>query len=286
MPVTGPGNGPAGLSPSKRGAPTGGTSRRKLDRKAPAPRVPAKAKAAVDKLLDEVRAKADQRPAAAKEETDRGEEKRDASGLFTKGTKPGPGRPPGSPNKIPKSIKQVVRDLCEGVIEVTSKDPATDKLVQGPVAHLLAERLVAGLNDPKHYPAFVKMLLEYGIGRPKTQTDVGSEDRRQIPKMIFLHEPYDPMAKPGDPSKPLRILGQIAGPNGEIIEARTGKVVVPAPGQTVPVNDGLGEGEDRLELVEDLPLPCPACGGGGRQRTGFGDRTEACDDCAGTGTMQ
>ena len=73
---------------------------------------------------------------------------------------------------------------------------------------------MAGLNDPKHYPAFVKMLLEYGIGRPKTQTEVGAEDRRQIPKMIFLNEPRDSLAKPGDPPKPLQILGQIVGPDG------------------------------------------------------------------------
>src|SRR5437867_286726 len=55
--------------------------------------------------------------------------------------------------------------------------------------HLLAERMVVTLNDPKNYPAFVKMLLEWGTGRPKTQTDVASEDRRQIPKTIFLREP-------------------------------------------------------------------------------------------------
>jgi hypothetical protein len=169
---------------------------------------------------------------------------------------------------------------------VAFNDPATGKLVVGPVAHLLAERLVDGLNDPKHYLAFVKMFLEYGVGRPKMQSDVTSEDRRQIPRMIFLHEPHDSLAKPGDPPKPLRILGQIAGPNGEIIDAKTRKVVVPVSGHTVSADDGLGEGEDRLELVEDLPFPCPACGGSGQHRIGFGSRTEPCDDCGGSGRLQ
>ena len=80
---------------------------------------------------------------------------------------------------------------------------------------------------------------------------------------------------------------QIAGSNGEIIDVKTGKVLVPAPARSRSGSrdDGLGEGEDRLELVEDQPLPCPACRGGGRQRTGFGDQTEPCDACGGTRRM-
>src|SRR6266852_7477237 len=69
-------------------------------------------------------------------------------------------------------------------------------------------------------------------------------------------------------------LGQVAGPNGEIVDFRTGKVVVPVPAKSVSGNDGLGEGEDRLELVEDLPPPCPTCNGCGRQGIGFGSQTE------------
>jgi hypothetical protein len=249
-------------------------------------RVPRKAQEAVDKLIDKIRANADQTPPAAKEEAEREKEKREANGHFAKGTKPGPGRPPGSPNRIPRAVKQVIKALCEGAIEVVFEDPTTKKVVTGPVAHLMAERIVTGLNDPDHYPAFVKMLLEYGIGRPKSQTEVGGEDRRQIPTMIFLNRPVDTLAPQDGKPRPLRILGQIAGPHGEIIDAKTGKIVVPACGQTVPLGDGLGDGEDRLELVEDLPLPCPTCYGGGRQRIGFGDRTEPCDDCAGSRTLQ
>jgi len=117
------------------------------------------------------------------------------------------------------------------------------------VAHLLAQPLVAGLTDPKHYAAFVKMILEYDISQQKTQSEVGPEHRRQTPKMVFLN-------------------------------------VVPAPRKSVPGDTGLGEGEDRLELAEDPPSLCLACSGSGRQRIGFGHRTEPCDGCAGSGRLQ
>src|SRR5262245_46138376 len=176
------GNGAAGLSPSKRGAPAGVTSRRTLGRRAPTPRVPTKAQHAVDRLLDKIRTKADQTPLAAKEAV-RGEEKRDAHGHFSQGTRPGPGRPPGSRNKVSKSIKELLWDLGEGIIDVRFKDPATDKLVEGPVAHLLVEQLAAGLMDPKHSLAFVKMLLECSLTQPETEID---PQHRRSPEMVFL----------------------------------------------------------------------------------------------------
>ncbi len=82
-------------------------------------------------------------------------------------------------------------------------------------------------------------------------------------RMIFLNLPHDPLDKASLP-------------------AMGGKASTP-PGSK---DDGLGDGEDRLELVEDLPLPCPACYGSGRQRTGFADRTQACEDCSGSGQLQ
>jgi hypothetical protein len=132
----------------------------------------------------------------------------------------------------------------------------------------------------------VKTMLEYSIGRPRTRSESDAVDNKQLPRMIFLHKPHDSLATPGEPNKPLRILGQVAGPNGEIVDFRTGKVVVPAPAKSVSGDDGLGEGEDRLELVEDLPSPCPTCGGCGRQGIGFGSQTEPCGDCGGAGRLR
>lgn len=49
----------------------------------------------------------------------------------------------------------------------------------------------------------------------------------------------------------------------EILDAKTRKIVVPAQvlGKSIPRDDGLGEGADRLEPVEDLPSLCLACNG-------------------------
>src|SRR5437016_3066439 len=282
--LTGPGSGPPGLSPGKRAAPAGVTSRRTLNREAPAPRVPTKAQQAVDKLLDQIRTRADQTPPAAKEET-RGDEKRDADGHFAKGTKPGPGRPPGSRNKIPKSLKEVVRALGDGVIDVRFIDLVTDTLVERPVAYLLADQLVTGLNDPKHSAAFVKLILELDLRWPTTQTEVDAVHARQTPKMVFLNQP-PPDGQARRPTEATPDPAQIADPNGKILDAMTDKVVMRAPQQSVPEDDGLGAGEDRLELADDPPSLCLACSGSGRQRIGFGDRVKPCDECAGAGRLQ
>ena len=125
-------------------------------------------------------------------------------------------------------------------------------------------------------------------GRNATKPEYPSFPRRARLCCRRSRDPDGPratLAKPGDPPNPSRILGQIAGPNGEIIDAKTGNVVVPAPGSSVPGDNGLGEGEDRLELAENPPSVCLACGGC-EQRIGFGSRTEPCDECGGAGTTQ
>jgi len=76
----------------------------------------------------------------------------------------------------------------------------TERLVQVPVAHLLVERIVGGLNDPKKSAAFAKLVLEYGMRRPKTPTEARTSDRQQSPRMIFLNLPHDPLDKASLPA--------------------------------------------------------------------------------------
>jgi hypothetical protein len=73
------------------------------------------------------------------------------------------------------------------------------------------------------------------------------------------------LAEPGAPPKPLRLLGQIWGPDGKtIVDAKTGKpVALPSDGsgereKPLEREDGLGEGDDALEVVDDpMPLEDP-----------------------------
>jgi len=224
-----------------------------------------------------VPAKADQKPAVAKK-SDRPVEKRDANGHFAKGTKPGPGRPPGSPNKFPTHIKEVVQALAAGLLHLEGEKP---------IQELVIESLIAGIKaPPPQSKGYIELYFHYGIGKPKSQEEMTAGVGRQIPRIVFLSPPHDPLAKPGDPPKAARILGQIDGPNGEIVDAKTKKVVVPAPRTSAPSGNALGEEEDQLELAEDPPSVCLVCSGSGRQRIGFGSRTEPCDECGGTGRMQ
>jgi hypothetical protein len=230
---------------------------------APLPQGPiSKAQEAVDKLLAGIRAKADKKaqqeasqgPQEQKAEAgghgqDRGlavKPQRDAEGKFQ------PGHVALLGPKPPKSIKEIVNGLADGTIEVKFKDPITGEVMVAPIAHLLAEGIVRALNDDDNYVTMIKSLLEYGIGKPKSQDEQKTDSEARIPRMIFLSPPKDPLAKPGDPVRPARIMGQIAGPNGEIIDYATGQ---PIDGRVYgkPPSDsnGLGEGDDKLEIVTD-----------------------------------
>ena len=81
---------------------------------------------------------ADQGPPLPKDETER-EVKRDPSGLFQEGTKPGPGRPPGQPNNVPKHIKEVIRHLAAGALHLEGEKP---------IQELVVESLINGIKAP------------------------------------------------------------------------------------------------------------------------------------------
>jgi hypothetical protein len=111
---------------------------------------------------------------------------------------------------------------------------------------------------------YVLAFLKYGLERMDKLE--GMRRGRGGVNIVLHSEIKDPMAKPDDPPRPLRILGQVQGPDGEIIDAKTGKIVTPAPKGTDGLRDemaGTEEDDDALEVLEDVdphpncPLPSP-----------------------------
>lgn len=210
-----------------------------------------KAQEAVDRLLQGIRTKADQK---VEQEASQGgqapEERvalrdRDDSGRFNPGHVAIQGLRP------PKSVREVIKGLTDGTIEVRFKDPLTGEATTAAIAHLMAEKIVEALNDPDNYVTMIKSLLEYGIGKPATADEQSAAQIKRIPRMIFLHEIKDPLARPGDPAKPSRLLGQVAAPDGTIIDYETGQPVSGMLYGNVKKDDGLGQGDERLEIVTD-----------------------------------
>jgi hypothetical protein len=242
------------------------------------PTPPAKAKAAAAKLLESIKAKDDQRAQTVARE--RGSEPeappgKDEKGRFVEGHQYGKGRITGSTNEVPKSAKAVVRMLAEGTLSLNGEI----------AAHVFAERLLAGMKaDPPHSKGYLELFAHYAIGLPKKQGEETTGGGGF--QIVFMREPKDPLAQPGDPPKPNRLLGQVWGPNGEIIEYKTGKVVVPAPTPQPPPppkDDGLGEGEDRLEIIEDTSSQCLECLGRGSRLVAR--ERQRCQVCRGTGRL-
>jgi hypothetical protein len=147
---------------------------------------------------------------------------------------------------------------------------------------MFVQQLLAGMNaKPPHSEPYLRLFARYTMGEPGKEgvTETGPGRGMQI---VFMGPPRDPMAEPGDRPRPLRLLGQIRGPNGDIIDAKTGRVIVPAAAaaplpttggpsegeERAKADDVLGSGEDRLEMAEDRPSQCLACAGRGWRPAG------------------
>jgi hypothetical protein len=156
------------------------------------------------------------------------------------------------PDLVPADLKTIVRLMADGFLIVDDEAPAL----------IFAQQIVRGMRDPMHSAAHLRLFAEAGkvIGKAAEAGGRGGGMRIEFHKRA-----YDPLADPAAPPKPLRMLGQIWGPDGKtIVDARTGKpVALPSDGsgereKPLEEDDGLGEGDDALEVVDDpMPLEDP-----------------------------
>ena len=152
---------------------------------------------------------------------------------------------------LPRDLRTLLQLLRKGALSYDGT----------PVTEIFVERLVKGVQDPDPKIALSYLQLCLGAEKPATEPQRGGGIQ-----IVRLGEPRDPLAPPGA-RVPLRIMGEVGGPNGEIIHVPTGRVVVPAPktgdsvgkpqavepvaSADVPEDDWRGVGEDRLELLEE-----------------------------------
>ena len=140
--------------------------------------------------------------------------------------------------------------------------------------------LRTGLQAPPPYSiGYVRLVAE--IGRAKDKAGGG----RGLTIVLPRAGGYDPMAKPGE--TPVIRIGSQPAPAVPAAPSKALTKAVPA-GQTKaptddPLGDVLGHGEDRLEMLEDVPTQCPACRGRGWRRVD--DETRTCLMCEGKGSL-
>jgi hypothetical protein len=272
--------------------------------------------------VNKIRERADKAPPDPLAISDEDKPQRNEAGRFATGRQKTGGRQRGTPNKLPKSIKEVIRMLCDGVLLVDGKV----------IAHEVAEQLMAGLQaGPPHARGYLELLLNYGVGKPVAQTSGNGGGRFEI-ILPNARNMRDPLLPPGAPALPMRILGQdpdkalpaaskdrqsgnqggrrdIAGgrsgaatspasstrasksgpaPQGVLAKAVQAARGVPAAKIPPPADDQDSPEALKaqlMEVIEEREI-CPMCNGAKVVRTGHFGEVEKCANCEGTGWLQ
>ncbi len=222
-----------------------------------------KAEQAKQKLLDGVRARADQKAQEAPREPGQGDPEpkaplHDERGLFRAGHEKVGGRKAGTPNRIPRSIKEVMLKLAEGTLFLEADQEAFSQKAARLIADGMDGKLIASKIDgrwgisTRYEPrlGYLLAFLKYGLERAdKLGTGTGA---RSGPKIVFMGQAHDPMAKPGAPPEPLRMLGQVRRADGVIVDFKTGQPVGPPKAPTPVVAQEPPPEDD--EVLDD-PIP-------------------------------
>jgi hypothetical protein len=219
---------------------------------------------------------------------------RDQKGLFVEGNPGGPGRPPGSKNVLPRGTKQIMNGLLSGELrDGDSGETAGLRLAQlimdGLGGKVYQERIApdGSITKVSVSPAvFAKMLLdrlehEEALEAAKAK-EKGAGGGGGI-RVILPNPVVDPLLKPGQEPRPLRLLGQ--DPSKPLPGTTSTKEPVscgPLPRQPLARNPE--RKFDPSELVEDFEHPiCQFCMGAGMVRDENGIKMVTCDYCGGAG---
>jgi hypothetical protein len=215
----------------------------------------------------------------------------------------GPGRPRGSKNSFPRGTKQIMKGVLSG--EFRDSD-------SGETAGLKVAKLIMDGLDGKAYQerigpdgsitkisvsqaVFAKLLFDrmehedaLEAAQAKEKGTGGGGIRIVLPSV-----PADPLLKPGQTPRPLRILGQ--DPSKPLPGSPSGdSALQPGPNQgpstasrqlrPAPPSPPAEEAFDPSELIEDFEHPiCECCMGIGCVRDENGIKMVKCEACEGAG---
>ena len=159
---------------------------------------------------------------------------------------------------MPRTVRRYVRAILDGTIEEGDGVP---------LATLWYEALRAGLAAaPPYSAAYVKLIAEIGHAAEMEKGGRGRGVTIILPKGGM----YDPMAREGK-----------TGPGA--LGAAEPK---PQAADPAALDDVLGTGDERLEMVDDVPSQCPDCRGRGWRVVGGAARERvACRLCEGRGVL-
>jgi hypothetical protein len=216
---------------------------------------------------------------------------------------------------LPRGAYRAMKELIAGRIRKDGR-PVSEVLLElffeGLAGNVILAETTSGKGSVTlHYvsPAiFLKILLDYMLKSRELAFKIRDAKTKEKGtgggiRIVLPSVPADPLVKPGQNPRPLRLLGQDpskpflgdapdAKPSVTADGSGAARPIKEAGSTAAPViRDGPATAakspeDDFAELVEpeDPPQPCHKCDGWGKQRIGFGVKTEPCDRCGGTGT--
>ena len=223
-----------------------------------------------------------------------------------KGNPGGPGRPPGSKDSFPRNSYRAMLEIIAGRIEKALENEKGEE-VNKTAAEVMADAIFDGmagqlvLRSDKHgttianplhavklYHDFMWKAKELKLRKAelkKHQMGTGGGIRIVLPSV-----PADPLLKPGQTPRPLRLLGQDPDkprPDTTGTTTKAPATEAPASSGPVPARSPAPNPDDKFdpaELIEDFEHPiCECCTGLGWVRDENGIKMVKCGACEGVG---
>ena len=225
------------------------------------------------------------------------------TGRFREGHGKLGGRVAGSKDRFPRNSFRAMTDIIAGRVMKNQKDKESGQEVAKSAAEIMAEAIFEGMagelilhQDPKGGITYanplhaVKLYHEYMLRAKELKIRVAELKKKEKGasggiRVVLLNPVADPLLRPGQKPRPLRLLGQ--DPSKPLLESTGTTTEEPGSSGPVPAQSLAPNPEDTFdpaELIEDFEHPiCQVCMGVGWVRDENGIHMVTCDYCEGEG---